>query len=262
MLKNLKISFIISSLAYIVLGAVLLIWPTTSLKVICYSFGGITLFYGLIRFTSYLSNRENPSVLQGDLFFGIIMMGIGIFLLIKPDIILSILPIVLGLFIIFNSVIKLQYGFELKSSYYDKWWILLFLGLFTAVLGTVIALNPFKAMETTVKIIGSVLVADGLSNIFTILFVTIVLHQLKRAAADLALAGTGADSVVDNTDPEVTETKIIIDAEETKNTNIAEEGQTPIETASIETQPIMSDILSSAEVMNTEKAMEKENLKQ
>lgn len=215
MLKNLKVSFIISSILYMALGIVLLVWPTTSLNVICYAFGGITLFYGFVRLASYLGNRENQSVLQADAFFGIVMLGIGIFLLIKPDIIRSILPIVIGLFIIFNSVIKLQYGFELKSSYYDKWWIILFLGIATAALGTVVALNPFKAMETTVMVMGCILVFDGISNIFTILFMTIVLWHLKRATADLAVAGTGAENVVDNTDPEVSEAQPVIETVET-----------------------------------------------
>ncbi len=249
MLRNLKFSFIISSLAYIILGAVLLVWPNTSLKVICYAFGGITLFYGLLRFTNYLGNRENSSIFQGDLFWGIIMMGLGIFLLIKPDIVHSILPIVIGLFIIFNSIIKLQHAFELKFSHYEKWWILLFIGLFTTIIGTVIAFNPFKAMETTMKVIGISLVCDGLANIFTILFVTIVLHYLKRVATDLALAGTGAEFVVDNDEPEVKEAKIIVEAEEID-----------IQPLSIESQPTVSDIFgdanSSNSAMNMEKVME------
>lgn len=230
MLKNLKLSFIISSILYIALGVVLLVWPTTSLNIICYAFGGITLVYGLARLASYLGNHENPSVLQGDLFFGVIMMGIGIFLLLKPDTILAILPIVIGLFIIFNSIIKLQYAFQLKSEYYDKWWILLYLGIATAALGTIVAVNPFEAMETTVMVMGSILVADGLSNIFTILFVTIILHRLKRAATDLAAAGAGAESVVDNTDPEMTEAK-----------------QSFVESTAIETQPAIFEITETAE---------------
>ncbi len=229
MFKSLKISFIISSILYMALGAFLLLWPTTSLNVICYAFGGITLFYGFFRLASYLGNRENPSVLQADCFFGIIMIGIGIFLLIQPDIIRSILPIVLGLFIIFNSIIKLQYAFELKAAFYEKWWILLFLGIVTAGLGTVIAFNPFTSTELLVMAMGIVLVADGLSNLFTLVFSAFILWQMKRANTDLAVAGTGAENVVDNNAPEVTEAKPVIDIVETADT--------------IETQPTVSDIL-------------------
>ena len=246
MFKNLKISFIISSILYMVLGAILLIWPNTSMQVICYAFGGITLLYGLARLSSYLGNRENPSVLQGDLFFGIIMMGIGIFLLLKPDIILSILPIVIGLFIIFNSIIKVQYGFELKTDFYDKWWILLYLGIATAILGTIVALNPFKALETTVRVMGSFLVVDGVANIFTVLFVTIVLHRLKKAAADLALVGTGAESVIEKDSPEVTDAKPVFDIKETNDTTANNMANSPaMEPAALETQPTVSEVMEN-----------------
>jgi len=241
MFKSLKISFIISSILYMALGAFLLIWPTTSLNVICYAFGGITLFYGFFRLASYLGNRENPSVLQADCFFGIIMIGIGIFLLIQPDIIRSILPIVLGLFIIFNSIIKLQYAFELKAAFYEKWWILLFLGIVTAGLGTVIAFNPFASTELMIMAMGIVLVADGLSNLFTLLFSAFILWQLKRVNTDLAVVGTGAENVVDNDAPEVTDAKPIVDA---------------VEPAPIETQPTVSDVLESDHADDTSSTSE------
>lgn len=234
MLKNLKISFIISSILYIALGVVLLVWPTTSLKVICYAFGGITLFYGLFRLASYLGNRENSSVLQADAFIGIIMIGLGIFLLIKPDTILSILPIVLGLFIIFNSIIKLQHAFELKAAYYEKWWIILFLGIATAALGTVIVLNPFQTMEITLMAMGVVLIIDGVSNIFTILFVTIILKQLKRAATDLAVAGSSAETVVDTFEVETSEHEALEDGIselEASGNDVSEDGISEVETS-------------------------------
>lgn len=253
MLKSLKFSFIISALAYIILGSILLVSPNTSLKVICYAFGGITLFYGLLRFTNYLSNRENSSLFQGDAFWGIILTGLGIFFLIKPDLIHTILPIVIGLFIILNSIIKLQYAFELKFAHYEKWWILLFLGLFTTIIGVIVSFNPFKAMQTIMEVMGIALVFDGIANIFTILFTVIVLRHLKRVATDLALAGTVADSVIDNDEDEVKEAKIIVEAEETD-----------IQPIGIESQPTISEIFHDTtfndNTINTEKITDMENL--
>lgn len=243
MFKNLKLSFIVSSILYMALGIVLLIWPTTSLKVICYAFGGITLLYGLFRLAGYLSNRENSSVLQADTFIGILMLGLGIFLLLTPNTILSILPIVLGLFIIFNSIIKLQYAFELKADFYDKWWILLFLGIITAALGTLIAVNPFSSMEITVMAMGSVLVADGISNIFTVLFAGFIRWHLKRSGSDLAVAGAKMETVIDNTSSELTtqtEKSLLTDSTEDRSAdpNLTADGTRIDETIIIEEIPL------------------------
>ncbi len=260
MLKNLKISFIISSILYMALGVVLLVWPTTSLNVICYAFGGITLLYGLFRLASYLGNRENASVLQADTFIGIIMIGLGIFLLIQPDVIRSILPIVLGLFVIFNSIIKLQYGFELKASFYDKWWILLFLGIVTAGLGTVIAVNPFATPELTVTVMGIVLVSDGISNIFTILFTSIIQWKMKRSTTDLAVVGTGVENVVDNEAPEVRNAQPVIETVETVDeiSAHAEAAETVSETDETVTE-VTENTIETVETIITEEPITTEN---
>ncbi len=196
MLKNLKLSFIISSILYMALGIVLLVWRDTTLNVICYAFGGITLFYGLSRLASYLGNRENSSVLQADTFIGIIMIGLGIFLLMNRSIIQSVLPIILGLFVIFNSIIKLQYGFELKGVFYEKWWILLFLGIVTATLGTIVAINKFPTPDISILAMGGVLVADGISNLFTVAFASFIHWQMKRSTTNLAVAGASSDTEI------------------------------------------------------------------
>ena len=213
MLKNLKLSFIISSILYMALGIVLLVWKDTTLDVICYAFGGITLFYGLFRLASYLGNRENASVLQADNFIGIIMIGLGIFFLLNRSVIQSVLPIVLGLFVIFNSIIKLQYAFELKGVFYEKWWILLFLGIVTAILGTIVAVNKFPTPDVSLLAMGGVLVTDGISNIFTVAFSSFIQWQTKRSTTDLAVVGATAETVME--DAEVRVADIPTEADET-----------------------------------------------
>lgn len=245
MLKNLKLSFIISSILYMALGIVLLVWRDTTLNVICYAFGGITLFYGLSRLASYLGNRENASVLQADNFVGIIMIGLGIFLLMNRSIIESILPIVLGLFVIFNSIIKLQYGFELKGVFYEKWWILLFLGIVTAILGTIVAINKFPTPDISLLAMGGVLVVDGISNIFTVAFASFIQWQMKRSTTDLAVVGATAETVME--DAEIRVANMNAGANETPTLTepvVIEIAEEPIEVTPVEGAPSDTETLA------------------
>ena len=41
---------------------------------------------------------------------------------------------------------------------YDRWWIALLFGAFTVVLGVILVRNPFKVVNTVVRVIGAFLV--------------------------------------------------------------------------------------------------------
>ena len=238
-------SVFISSILYMALGIVLLIWQNTTLNVICYVFGGITLFYGLSRLVSYLGNRENNSVFQADNFIGIIMIGLGIFLLLNRSVIESILPIVLGLFVIFNSIIKLQYAFELKNIFYEKWWILLFLGIATAFLGAIVALNKFPTPDISLFAMGGVLVVDGISNIFTVLFTSIIQWKMKRSTTDLAVVGASAETVMEDAEIRVADMKAGLEEPPTLTEPIVIEAE-PADVTPLEAKPVTSETSTSA----------------
>ena len=51
---------------------------------------------------------------------------------------------------------------------YDRWWIALLFGAFTVVLGVILVRNPFKVVNTVVRVIGAFLVYDGLSDAWII----------------------------------------------------------------------------------------------
>ena len=52
-LKNMKISFFLAAILYIVLGLVLLIWPGITSSLVCFSFGLMLLIYGIITIISF-----------------------------------------------------------------------------------------------------------------------------------------------------------------------------------------------------------------
>ena len=56
------------------------------------------------------------------LLFGVAASALGVFLLIKPDTVVSVLPILIGLFIVFDGVVRLQSAFDLKRAGFTAWW--------------------------------------------------------------------------------------------------------------------------------------------
>ena len=71
-LKNMTVSFVFLSVLYLVLGVVLLIWPTTVMNIICYLFGAILLLYGVFSIWGYCRNEDRKGSAFLSLFLGIV----------------------------------------------------------------------------------------------------------------------------------------------------------------------------------------------
>ena len=59
-----------------------------------------------------------------------------------------------GLFVIFDSLGRIQNALELRRCEYSSWKIFLLLAVLSVVLGIVMVVDPFGTMETLVMAIG------------------------------------------------------------------------------------------------------------
>lgn len=177
-LKNMKISFLLAAVLYIVLGAVLVIWPGTTATVVCYAFGGILTLYGLVSIASFFLSRAAGFAFE--LFSGIVSGALGVLLLVRPEIVISILPVVLGLFILVDGLVNLKRAFELRRLEYPRWMVSLVLSLVSLVLAAVVLFHPYLAAEALVQVIGGVFIYEGISDLWTIFMVSRMTRELRR----------------------------------------------------------------------------------
>ena len=92
----------------------------------------------------------------------------GLLFLLRPVIVASVLPVILGLFIVVDGLVNLKRALELRRMLYLRWTVPLVLSAVSAVLGLVIVFQPFLAAEALVMLIGAVLIYEGLSDLWTI----------------------------------------------------------------------------------------------
>src|SRR5690606_32603499 len=108
---------------YILFGLMFMIHPDTTNKVIVIILGILISIYGIFKIFAHV-NAEEFERLQGfSLGTGIIALLIGIYFLIKPQTIVSILGAILGFFLFFHGAINFQHAVNLKGMNYEKWWI-------------------------------------------------------------------------------------------------------------------------------------------
>ena len=103
MLRYVKNGMLLLSVAYIVIGMLLLIMPETSLLWICNIFGVVVLVTGIVCLIQYARIRGTGFTAPFMLVGGVITAGLGIFTLAKPQVVTSFLPVVFGIFIVVDG---------------------------------------------------------------------------------------------------------------------------------------------------------------
>ena len=178
--KKLKWNLILMSVLYLGLGAFLLLVPGTALNVVCYALGAVVLACAVVQLVRYFAVERGVFQSQLTLVSGLVCLGLGAFLIIRSDIVVRILPIVFGLFVIFDSLGRIQNALELRRCQYSSWKGFLLLALLSIVLGVVMIVDPFGAMETLVMAIGIILILEGALNLLSALYTAIAVRRFLK----------------------------------------------------------------------------------
>ena len=153
------------SILMIVIGIVLVLWPghvmTTALKII----GVALLVGGVIAIVSWYRGRmRDVSFLT--LAEGLLLALCGIFVLAAPKLLISIVPVAVGIVVLLNGIINLAQALDQRREGYGRWSVSLALAVLTIVLGLLVVFNPFSTMEMLVMAIGIVIIYNGVSNLW------------------------------------------------------------------------------------------------
>ncbi len=172
---------LISSGVILVLGLLLFFKSSVTLMGISYIFGGLIIAIGVLAIVRFISNNHSDISNQLNIIYGIICIISGIFFIEKPEIIGSIIPVVMGIGIIISSSLKIQQSFNLKSlnSSYFFWSFVT--ALLSLICGVVLLFNPFKGAVIITKVIGIFLAMYAILDICN----TIV---LKKSGVSISIS--------------------------------------------------------------------------
>ena len=185
MFRHLKASMFVMQLVYLALGPALVFAPDMSARVLCYACGAALLAVGLLAVWRFAAARQERLLFAWfSLVYGVLFTVLGIFLLVQPDTVLTVLPAVFGVFVLLDSLGRIQNALELRRAGLVRWWGMLFFALLSVVLGVLILINPFAALTTTVRVIGAVLLIESVLGLACALYTSLVLRELEKAVRD------------------------------------------------------------------------------
>lgn len=177
-LKGLKANYLLSAVFCILFGMLLVIWPDVSTQVVCIGLGVVLALSGVVNLVTYFVERDGRFVSQISLLVGIVLTVVGGWIILKPEVLIMIVPVIVGVIVTIHGVHNLVQALELFRNQYSKWWVALLLGIVTAGLGILLICNPFDAVSTVVMLIGIFLIYDGISDIW-------IISRVSKAAKDI-----------------------------------------------------------------------------
>lgn len=193
---------LVSSMIYIALGLCLICMPAATVNIVCkLVFGIIMILTGFFHIFIYSMERLNSTVL--DLFSGGILIVLGAFLFTNPQVVIKLLPILLGAYVLADSIWTLKGAYRLMKRGRGSWKVLMTGSLAFIGLGIAMIVNPFQTVKYTIMFAGWVLLADGVVDVIFMIVVRLGMKELKNTADETAEAAkeeqTG-QSAAGNTD--------------------------------------------------------------
>lgn len=171
-LKGIKWEAVFTEILVILLGIILLFNPAATTRTICYIIGMIIMAVGVVKLMSYFLMNFEKNWQRNGFVTGIILIIIGIFFMINVKIIMSIIPFIMGIFVILSGLRKLQTVFELRRIKSDKWLGMLIIAVINTALGILLLSNLIHAAKLMIRIVGACMIYSGVTDLVNVIYMS------------------------------------------------------------------------------------------
>lgn len=140
-LKKTGLSSLLISIIFAILGIVLIKNPDETVKFISYILGITFMMVGLYKIIIYLRSKDKFDFYNYDMTFGIIAMILGVVTIVYSKQIGALFRILIGLWIVYSSIIRIDLAYKLKLANLNVWIYSLILAIAMLLCGMFIIFN-------------------------------------------------------------------------------------------------------------------------
>ncbi len=181
-----RTEMVFRSIVMIIAGIVLVIFPSATQNTLAYAIAIVLVICGLLRILRYcgvigrskadsdLGLNEYASPM--DLITGILMI---IFAALVAKVLISFIPVVLGIVVLISGLIKLEQAIQLCRSHKGNWIGVLIMSAITIVVGLLAVFNPFETGNVLLRVIGVGLAFGGVTDLIATGYVSNKLKSMQ-----------------------------------------------------------------------------------
>ena len=156
-IKKVAWSAVIESLAILILGILFIAWPDTMIQIVSYVVGAFFIVKGAFQIINYFLEKGQNDFLNNGLLMGVVSVLIGIAALVIGDDIANIFRIVVGIFLIYESLARVNTAIKLSAAGIPIWKYVLLLALVILVLGIFVTFNDIAGVIGWMMIIAGII---------------------------------------------------------------------------------------------------------
>lgn len=157
---------IISNIALLLFGLVLVIFPIESISIATEIIAGILIISGLANIIYFFIDKDIKSRMDTMYFLlSLLAIGIGIYTFIHPTWLVAAINIFVGIILIISAINNLRYLFKYSIRNY-LWWVFTIISFIILVLGVVAIINPVKVASIITRFEGISLIFDAVMSLF------------------------------------------------------------------------------------------------
>ena len=198
MLRHIKPGMLVFSVLYILLGLLLLLAPQAVADVFCIALGLLVVLCGLQSLYGYFK-KDNGSIRAAvSLLLSLPTIALGMWALLctvqSAMTFEWLLPLLFGLMLLVDGVVRAQSSFALAKRKGQKWWVVLLLSIVSLLCGALLACSQLLNNRNVDLLLlsGIFLLAEGILNLCCTIYIAMEFHALDRLDAAKAEMETAA----------------------------------------------------------------------
>lgn len=184
-LKEIKKSVLVTNLIYIIVGITMMIIPGFISNFICYIIGILIILFSSSSIIKYNQLKQHNIITKIILVIGIMALIFGLVIVVNPKNFASIVPIVIGIYIMTIGISKYNQAMEFKRVNYKHWYSVLLSAVLLLLLGIVIIFNPFETLTLVIRLVGIIFIINSLYDIYNIYSYQKNFKDLKKDFFDI-----------------------------------------------------------------------------
>lgn len=159
---------IAESLVFAILGIILIWQKDAIMSMIAYILGAVFILLGIIKVVNYLQAKSKSDLYNYELVYGIMAVIIGIVIMVYSSTISKIFGIIIGIWIVYSSVVRASSALKLKQIKSNIWIYSLVIAVIMLICGLVVIFNTGAIPATIGAIMITYAILDIIENVIFI----------------------------------------------------------------------------------------------
>lgn len=144
--NKILIGSIILNVLFLLFGVIIYLNSRITIELTGIILGIYLMIFGVYAIYEFIIRDGNP-LFRLNIFWGVLSIIAGLFVIINPFEFVKILTFTLGIYLLIISVRKIIDAFKLKKYEYDGWALMLAIAIILLIFGIFIIINPMASMD-------------------------------------------------------------------------------------------------------------------